>query len=74
MSPRHTTKQAASDTPCYYGCGRKAYGSLNVSFTSFSESPSSYKEGFSAYIPSCRECLKGALTVTITLPKESAIP
>lgn len=63
-------KREVQSVPCYYGCGRPAAGSLHVSFTSFSGF--SYKEGFSASIPSCRECLRGALKVTVRLPEKGA--
>lgn len=54
--------------PCQYGCGKKAEGSLNVSFTSFEVSGVSYREGFSVYIPCCHACVKGAVKLTVKVP------
>lgn len=58
------------NVPCQYDCGRMATGTLSVSFTDWDESdPNYYRRGFSASIPSCRQCMKKACTLQFIIPK-----
>lgn len=68
MKPRKTP----AVVPCQYDCGRPAQGTLMVSYTSFDATEDSYRHGFNCTIPCCRECLKGAVRLKLTIPEVAA--
>lgn len=73
MNRRTTSKSKAAKepVPCQYDCGRVAQGSLSIYYYTFEPDEAS-RQGFSVTIPCCRECLKGAVRVSFTIPEVAA--
>lgn len=66
----------APPVPCVYGCGRDAEGTLCVSFSEFTKEGEGYshnrhERGFNCYLACCRECVRGAVRIGVTIPKEA---
>jgi hypothetical protein len=58
--------------PCQYDCGRPAQGTLTLHYTAFDADEDSYRHGFCCTVPCCRECLKGAVRLKLTIPEIAA--
>lgn len=66
---RATAKaKGETDIPCQYDCGRMSEGNLHIDYTTF-HPDEDYRRGFRVSIPCCRECLKGAVRVTLNIPE-----
>lgn len=71
MIPARNHRKAKQSTavPCQYDCGRPAQGILNIDYSTFDSSEDSYRHGFRVSVPCCRECLTGAVRVTLAIPE-----
>ena len=56
--------------PCVYGCGRRSEGTLMVSFSEYN-SDDRHGRGFNCYLPACKACLKGAVSIALVIPKSA---
>lgn len=43
-----------------------------VNYTAFDATEDSYRHGFSCTVPTCRECLKQAVRLKLTIPEVAA--
>jgi hypothetical protein len=74
MAPQRRTrkgsKKPAEPVPCQYGCGRPAEGTLSIDFTKFDDDdPLAFRHSFRVSIPTCRQCTKASVQLTVSIPK-----
>lgn len=72
MAARRKNPESSTEALCVYGCGRPSEGTLMVSFTPHrrGERDYSHERGFSAYLPTCNACVRGAVQVRVQVPPD----
>lgn len=69
---RSADKKGQAAIPCQYDCGRLSAGCLSIDFYPNDDEPEAFRRGFTVRIPCCRECIKSAIKVAITIPEVAA--
>jgi hypothetical protein len=67
-----TSRQARKTLPCAYGCGRESEGTLTISFSEhldFNDRPMLRQDRFNCQLPTCRICVKEAVSISVSIPK-----
>lgn len=67
---KRVKKVSVPPPTCGYGCGKPSEGYLMLSFSEWlnGDKDRDYNRGFNATLPACRACLRGAISIKVTIP------